>query len=80
MPHTNELYHRYEDQGLVLIGIHVTSKSFAVDSYPDDYLIDRAGNLRVADLANADLERAIQVLLAEKAPAEKKGKKPRRQL
>ena len=42
-----------------------TQKAFAVDSFPDYYLIDRAGKLRVADLANADLERAIQVLLAE---------------
>ena len=49
-----------------------TTTAFEVDSYPDYYLIDRAGNLRVADLANADLERAVQVLLAEQpaiAPA-----------
>ena len=44
-----------------------TTSAFAVDSYPDYYLIDRSGNLRVADLANSDLERAVQVLLAEKA-------------
>ena len=43
-----------------------TVRAFAVDSYPDYYLIDRSGNLRVADLANSDLERAVQVLLAEK--------------
>lgn len=50
------------------IAIDVEGKTvgaFAVDSFPDYYLIDRAGNLRVADLANADLERAVQVLLAE---------------
>lgn len=45
-----------------------TTSAFAVDSYPDYYLIDRAGNLRVADLANSDLERAVKVLLAEPAP------------
>ncbi len=46
---------------------NVTKTAFAVDSYPDYYLIDRAGNLRVADLSNGDLERAVKVLLAEKA-------------
>lgn len=45
-----------------------TTSAYAVDSYPDYYLIDRAGNLRVADLSNGDLERAIEVLLAEPAP------------
>jgi hypothetical protein len=43
-----------------------TTGAFAVDSYPDYYLIDRSGNLRVADIANKDLERAVQVLLAER--------------
>ena len=92
MPKLRELAERYEDQGLVLIGVHTTrggedmadyvadsgidypvaidvdsqtTSAFAVDSYPDYYLIDRAGNLRVADLANGDLERALGVLLAE---------------
>ena len=46
-----------------------TFASYRCDSYPDYCLIDRAGNLRVADLANADLERAVKVLLAEDAPA-----------
>jgi len=45
-----------------------TTRAYAVDSYPDYYLIDRAGNLRFADLANAELERAIEHLLAEPAP------------
>jgi len=53
-----------------------TVKAFAVDSFPDYYLIDRKGNLRVADLANADLERAVKILLAEKAPKKEK-KAPR---
>ncbi len=46
---------------------NLTKQAFAVDSYPDYYLIDRAGNLRVADLSNGDLERAVKVLLAESA-------------
>jgi peroxiredoxin len=45
-----------------------TTSAFKVDSYPDYYLIDRAGRLRVADLQNSDLERAIKILLAEKPP------------
>ena len=40
-------------------------KAFAVDSYPDYYLIDRNGNVRVADLANGDLDRAVEILLKE---------------
>ena len=46
-----------------------TTSTFAVDSYPDYYLIDRAGNLRVADLKNAHVDAAIATLLAEPAPA-----------
>ncbi|MFT4540665.1 MAG: hypothetical protein ACI841_000102 [Planctomycetota bacterium] len=42
-----------------------TSSAFAVDSYPDYYIIDRKGNLRVADLSNGDLERTVIALLAE---------------
>lgn len=95
MPHLKELYARYRDEGLVLIGIHTTNgaqnmaafvreqeipypvahdvegttvKRFAADSFPDYYVIDRAGNLRVADLANADLDRVVEALLAEPAP------------
>ncbi|MFT5200449.1 MAG: hypothetical protein ACI87O_003128 [Planctomycetota bacterium] len=44
-----------------------TVRTYGADSFPDYYLIDRAGNLRVADLANGDLERAVKLLLAEKA-------------
>jgi len=51
-----------------------TTTAFAVDSYPDYYLIDRAGNLRVADLKNDALDAAIATLLAEPAPADAKGK------
>jgi thiol-disulfide isomerase/thioredoxin len=42
-----------------------TVKAFAVDSFPDYYLIDRHGNLRFADLANAELDRAVESLLKE---------------
>jgi hypothetical protein len=48
---------------------NTTTTAFAVDSYPDYYLIDRAGKLRVADLQNAALDGAIATLLAEPAPA-----------
>jgi len=47
---------------------NATTTAFAVDSYPDYYLIDRAGNLRVADLQNGARDGAITALLAEKAP------------
>ncbi|MCB9834262.1 MAG: TlpA family protein disulfide reductase [Planctomycetes bacterium] len=94
MPKLLELRDRYQDQGLVLIGIHTqngademagfvaeakidypvaadregkTVAAFAVDSFPDYYVIDRSGKLRFADLANAELERAVKFLLAEKA-------------
>ena len=42
-----------------------TVAAFSVDSFPDYYVIDRSGKLRVADLANGDLERAVKVLLKE---------------
>jgi hypothetical protein len=45
-----------------------TIQAFRVDSYPDYYLIDRSGILRVADLSNGDLERVVQILLEEPAP------------
>lgn len=53
-----------------------TVKAFAVDSYPDYYLVDRAGNLRVADLANAEVDRVVEALLKEPAPADAGGKTP----
>ena len=95
MPKLNELHATYEDQGLVLIGVHTTrggekmaafvdkvgikypvaidvgSKTvgaFGVNGYPDYYVIDRAGNMRVADLANGDVERTLKILLAEPPP------------
>ncbi len=52
-----------------------TTEAFKVDSFPDYYLIDRAGKLRFADLANSELDRAITTLLKEKAPKAKPVKK-----
>jgi len=46
-----------------------TVKAFAVDCFPDYYMIDRAGKLRFADLKNAEVDRAIEALLKEPAPA-----------
>ena len=46
-----------------------TVDSFKVDSFPDYYVVDRAGKLRFADLANAELDKVIETLLAEKAPS-----------
>ena len=42
-----------------------TVKAFHVDSYPDYYVIDKKGVLRFADLANAEVDRVIEMLLAE---------------
>ncbi len=42
-----------------------TTGAYSVDGFPDYHIIDRSGNLRVADLKNGDLERTIQILLAE---------------
>jgi cytochrome c biogenesis protein CcmG/thiol:disulfide interchange protein DsbE len=46
-----------------------TEKAYHVDGYPDYYLIDRAGKLRIADCANASVEEAVQALLAESESA-----------
>lgn len=40
---------------------------YAADSFSDYYLIDRKGVLRFADIANEDLEKAAEALLAEGA-------------
>jgi hypothetical protein len=45
---------------------HSTMKAFHADSYPDYYLIDRKGVLRFADLANSELERAVEFLINER--------------
>ena len=43
-----------------------TVAAYKANSYPDYYIIDRKGNLRWADFANKDVEKAIEILLAEK--------------
>jgi thiol-disulfide isomerase/thioredoxin len=43
-----------------------TNKAYKVDSYPDYYVIDRRGVLRVADCANDKVEQVITALLKEK--------------
>jgi len=45
-----------------------TFKSFRVNGTPDYYLIDRAGVVRFADVANQHIEDAIRLLLNEAAP------------
>ncbi len=46
-----------------------TAATYQVDGYPDYHVIDRSGRVRVADLANGDLERVVEALLAEPAPS-----------
>ena len=41
-------------------------KSFALDSYPDYVIIDRKGVVRFVDLANSQVDRAVEMLLKEK--------------
>ena len=41
-------------------------KKVGCDSFPDYVIIDRKGLVRVVDLANGEIERAVKVLLAEK--------------
>jgi len=45
-----------------------TNTAYGPNGFPDYYLIDRAGHLRIADCANASLEDAIAALLSEKVP------------
>ncbi len=44
---------------------NTTKDAYKVDSYPDYYLIDRQGRLRLADCANSKVEEAIKTLIAE---------------
>lgn len=44
-----------------------TNAAFKANSYPDYYIIDRAGNLRWGDIVNSDVETAIKALLDEKS-------------
>ena len=43
-----------------------TVEAYKANSYPDYYIIDRKGMLRWADFANNEVEKAIEILLAEK--------------
>ncbi|MGP1345102.1 MAG: TlpA family protein disulfide reductase [Phycisphaerales bacterium] len=43
-----------------------STRDWSVNGYPDFYLIDRQGKLRIADVANTQVEHAIKALLAEK--------------
>lgn len=92
IPHVQELYDKYKDDGLVVIGVHTTNgadkmaayvkennmtypcvadvegktvKAFGIDSYPDYCIVDKNGILRVADLANADVDKAIEFYLKQ---------------
>ncbi|MEO0587586.1 MAG: TlpA disulfide reductase family protein, partial [Planctomycetota bacterium] len=47
-----------------------TTKRYEVNGFPDYYLIDRAGNLRIADCRNGSVEDAVKALLAEPNPFE----------
>ncbi len=42
-----------------------TNAAYKANSFPDYYIIDRKGILRWADIANRDVEKAIEHLLAE---------------
>ncbi len=43
-----------------------TFKSYKADSYPDYFIIDRAGNLHWGDVVNSNVENAIEQLLEAK--------------
>ncbi|MFN3168710.1 MAG: TlpA family protein disulfide reductase [Phycisphaeraceae bacterium] len=47
-----------------------TNTAYGPDGFPDYYVIDRAGKLRIADLRNDALEEVVAALLAEKPSAE----------
>lgn len=40
--------------------------AFNCDSFPDYCVIDRKGNVRFCDLANGDVDKAVEALLKEK--------------
>lgn len=71
--HSEKMQQWMQDNGIDLPACVDTNdetvKAYAVDSYPDYYVIDRSGKLRVADLMNADVEATVTKLLAEPAPA-----------
>lgn len=50
-----------------------TNTAYGPDGFPDYYVIDRTGKLRVADCRNETIEEVIKALLNEKAPDEEEG-------
>ncbi len=42
-----------------------TFKRYRANSFPDHYIIDRAGNLRWGDIVGEHIEKAVKILLAE---------------
>lgn len=50
-----------------------TNTAYAPNGYPDYYIIDRAGKLRIADCTNASLEDAVKALLSETPEEEGEG-------
>ena len=53
-----------------------TTESYLVNSYPDYFLIDRAGKLRITDCKDASVEDAVKFLLGEPSPSEPRAAKP----
>ena len=47
-----------------------TVAAWQVNSYPDYYLIDRSGKLRIADCQNGAVDDAVEALLNEPAPSD----------
>ncbi|MEM9414273.1 MAG: TlpA disulfide reductase family protein [Planctomycetota bacterium] len=47
-----------------------TNRAYGPNGFPDYYLLDKQGHLRIADLNHANLEEAIQALLAEEVEAD----------
>jgi len=43
----------------------LTERAYFVDSHPDFFIIDRSGRVRIADLMDFELERAIELVLSE---------------
>lgn len=51
-----------------------TNTAYGPNGFPDYYVIDRAGHLRIADCTNEAIEDAIKALLAEPNPGEEEEK------
>jgi thiol-disulfide isomerase/thioredoxin len=48
------------------------AKAYAIDGYPDYYIIDQTGKLRLADCSNGSVEDAIKALLDAKQETDQK--------